>query len=244
MSARSTTGARDRRPVRSLRIVVRVFGVTFSRAKCVLRTKATMKTRSTIDRAKLDGATLEQLQKEAKKLGLEISGDRSALIESILNHLERIGPMDLPAEAQGAASEAEQENRVTLTESPLTAGALHQALSTMTASIMRQQREWQAQQQQLFLQQQTQFGEWMQRLLERGESREAQRAPSQDEGPTMESAGPSGSSASMSPATGDTLRSHTTPPGNIVSWIASQIPEYSGAEEENVLAWIRRVDKV
>lgn len=56
-----------------------------------------------LDRVEFDSATLEQVQKEAKRLGLEILTDTTALIELILNYLERTGPMDLPAEAQGTS---------------------------------------------------------------------------------------------------------------------------------------------
>jgi len=33
-------------------------------------------------------------------------------------------------------------------------------------------------------------------------------------------------------------------PGNSVSWLATQIPEYSGSDKENVSTWVKRVDQV
>jgi len=33
-------------------------------------------------------------------------------------------------------------------------------------------------------------------------------------------------------------------PGNSVSWLATQIPEYGGSDKENVTTWVRRVDQV
>lgn len=106
--------------------------------------------------------------KEAKKLGLEIISDRTALIESILNHLERTGPMDLATEAYGTSgggSEQEGEGAAILTrktvvgavpkkktaEEPLTVENFHRALSSVTSAMVRQQQECLAQQQRTFL---------------------------------------------------------------------------------------------
>jgi len=35
-----------------------------------------------------------------------------------------------------------------------------------------------------------------------------------------------------------------TPSGNAVAWLASQIPEFGGAEEDNIQLWTQRVDRV
>lgn len=32
--------------------------------------------------------------------------------------------------------------------------------------------------------------------------------------------------------------------GNTVKWLASQIPEFGATEDENVQAWVKKVDKV
>ncbi|XP_067216895.1 uncharacterized protein [Linepithema humile] len=40
------------------------------------------------------------------------------------------------------------------------------------------------------------------------------------------------------------ISAHTLPAGNAVSWLTSQIPEFSGGEDENVAVWSRRVDQV
>lgn len=34
------------------------------------------------------------------------------------------------------------------------------------------------------------------------------------------------------------------PTGSIIRWIAAQIPEFEGTEDENVITWTKRVDKV
>lgn len=137
--------------------------------------KMSMTTRAALDRTKLDSASLEQLQKEAKKLGLEVLSDRIALIESILNYLEKTGPMDLETEVQGISgggSKQEEEGAAILTrktvvgavpkkktaEEPFTVENLHRALSSVTSAMVRQQQECLAQQQRMFLQQQQQMG--------------------------------------------------------------------------------------
>lgn len=54
-------------------------------------------------------------------------------------------------------------------------------------------------------------------------------------------------SAASSPRSNDipSLRTaETLPTGNIIAWISLQIPEFSGAENDNVRAWTKRVDKV
>jgi len=59
---------------------------------------------------------------------------------------------------------------------------------------------------------------------------------------------------STEPVTSDSLETQSTPqrirtfnpgnPGNSIKWLATQIPEFGGGEDENVTAWIRRVEKV
>ncbi|XP_072757499.1 uncharacterized protein [Anoplolepis gracilipes] len=50
-----------------------------------------------------------------------------------------------------------------------------------------------------------------------------------------------GSSSGSSPTQG---RSESQYPGSSIQWIALQIPEFGNTKEENVLTWVRRVEKV
>lgn len=203
-------------------------------------------------RSALETADLEVLKEKARKIGVPVSDDRAALIERILNQVERIRQGQKAGDA-GARKKTSSVSSDKGEESTISAGAL-QILTAVTSGLMMQQQELQKQQlalqqelqkqqQQFFVQQQQQFAEMMRRVFEK------------NEGVAVGTLASAGGAESPREPVDVTPRSspvnllngsHTsaTPPGNMIRWIASQIPEFGGSENENILTWVKRVDKV
>lgn len=204
-------------------------------------------------RSALETADLEVLKEEARKIGVPVSDDRAALIEGIFNQMERIRQGQKAGDA-GARKKTSSVSSDKGKESAISAGALQQILTAVMSGMMMQQQELQKQQlalqqelqkqqQQFFVQQQQQFAEMMRRVFEK------------NEGVAVGTLASAGGAESPREPVDVTPRSspvnllngsHTsaTPPGNMIRWIASQIPEFGGSENENILTWVKRVDKV
>jgi len=181
------------------------------------------RTRAALDRAALEEATLERLQAEARRYRLPIGGERGELIDRILSHIERLGAQDAVLETHsGPGSEQSAEPEMTDgAEEPLTAGTLRAALGEMT-ELMRQQQQ------------------SMQMLIQlmanqTGASPVALPVGAHTPVVVME--------AGASPAPTE-RNSNSHIPGNSVSWLATQIPEFGGTDRDNVSTWVRRVDQV
>jgi len=106
-------------------------------------------------------------------------------------------------------------------------GALRSTLNDMT-EVMRQQQQ------------------TMQMLLQlmSGQSGASPVIPSVEVQPPN---GEVGSGASPAPTLNSEMQravNHHQIPGNSVSWLATQIPEFSGSESENIGTWMRRVNQV
>ncbi|XP_020289682.1 uncharacterized protein LOC109857608 [Pseudomyrmex gracilis] len=181
------------------------------------------------DRTSLETATVERLQAEAKRFQLPTTGTRDELFERILSHLERVGPQDLMAESQGtlASSLPGDSGAGAELEEPLTANLLRSSLSEMT-EVMRQQQ----QSIQMLIQHltastapraQTSTNDFIP-VVVADESRAVARSPSSE--------GRSG------------RQTECNIPGNAVSWLATQIPEYGGTEDQCIKNWVNRVDQV
>lgn len=204
-----------------------------------------------LTRSALDSADIELLKKEAKELGLPVVDDRAALIDSILNRVERIGReqgqtgrgQETGQDKAGAkekgqvgsamgrrkeTGQGEKERGESRFED-----ALQQVLIAVTNTMQAQQIELQRQQQEF-------FSAMMQHMMNRppGETVRV-RTPAES---SMERAGVS---PRLSPARengGSTMGS--SPAGGMIRWIAAQIPEFGGSEEECVVSWARWVDRV
>lgn len=185
--------------------------------------------------------SIKDLREEAKSHNIPARGGRSTLLENILEHMERNSPLvDLTPTAEAAAVEQEgQPEPEVLTEdgnentNANVAVILNQLVTTMSAFMQQQQTMFQRFQ--------------MGPNINNNYAAEAITHPMTG---TAGMAPVSGSRRStISPATigGESAR-HTTlstlPPANAVSLLATQIPEFGGADEENVALWIQRVERV
>lgn len=126
-------------------------------------------------------------------------------------------------------------------EGSLTTGALQQILTAVTTMMVQQ--ELQRQQQQFFTLQQQQFADLMHQVLERNRGVAVEMLATGE--PADALIGQAGGSARSSPMQLN-RGSHVSAaaPGSMIRWIAAQIPEFGGSENENVLTWVKRVDKV
>lgn len=127
-----------------------------------------------IDREVLEKATIEQLQREARRLQLDICNDRDQLIAAILTYYERSDLQITPSVPQKAAGGARDQRGPFVprrdTSEPLTAGMFQQVLSELSSVMTRQQQE--------MLRMQQKF---MQQMLQQLAPRNPERAASQDE---------------------------------------------------------------
>lgn len=108
--------------------------------------------------------------------------------------------------------------------------------------VIRRQDEERQEQRRCFEEHQRQFG----RLLEvlatsRISSASATVGAQERENPAP---GPSGLSERSTPSQETGSRASSWSTGSAIQALASQIPEFSGKEEENVRSWTRRVEKV
>jgi len=178
----------------------------------------------TMDRARMERLSIEQLKEEAQLLHLPTTGDKKSLIEAILVHWEKNetgGPGEQPVTV-GA-------------ESP-TGEVLLTVLSSVN-DILQHQREAQRQQEQFLERQHRQFEQLVQLLARREEMQtEHQRSPTRttdgNDQSTENQVNPI-VTATSDPAP-DVRATVGTSSGNAVAWLASQIPEFGGAEEDNI----------
>lgn len=185
-----------------------------------------------MDQTDLEKCPMEQLAAKARRCGVPLTSDRRVMIEGIMTAYERqsqdsrylFSRPESPSEharAERTPSQVAEEDR------PVTERTLMRVVKQM--------------QQQTHLQQ-LQFERLLEVLGFRGtrdpapESEEPSAASREDATPRP------ASRAEVAAATGTTETRGNS--GNIISWIAMQIPEFAGSEEESVNAWINRVDKI
>lgn len=107
-----------------------------------------------MNRSLLDNMSVEELREEADRYNLTSTGDRLQLIDRIMTHLERHGPMQdtrSNTEENAAAGQIEREEAPLLPsdggdEGPVTASGLRQVLATLTTDMLKHQKEMQQQQ--------------------------------------------------------------------------------------------------
>lgn len=134
------------------------------------------------------------------------------------------------AESQGASASPlpGDSGAETGNEEPLTANILRSALSEMT-EIMRQQQQ------------------SIQLMLQHFSTSTISRSQTVANGiyPFNAEEGSRASVARSPSVEGRSARqTESNIPGNSVSWLTTQIPEFGGTEDENINTWVKRVDQV
>lgn len=185
-----------------------------------------------MERARLDSLSLDQLREEASRYNLPISESRDALIDDIMTHLERHGPlidMFSNQSTQGLRpSPASQPAEAEQPPESVNTGTLIQVLSQFTTQMQQQQQQQQQLMQQIY---QFMIRERNVHMSPGGHSQISTEANI----PLMQMTGSEVSRQS-------TLSSVS--PANAVNLLALQIPEFGGREEDNVRLWIQRVGQI
>lgn len=194
-----------------------------------------------MDRAKLNKTSTDLLQKKARQLGLEVPLERTHLIEVLAEYFsknpgektptsesEEQIDRDLFASTSEAATSWSHPPTAGRSEQYVTAETLRGVVASFTAAMEKQQ---------------TRFFTMLQSLQPRTET-----APATVPRPGASS--PSTGSEDVAGHSSTTRNSHPPHrngesfPGNSTTWIAAQIPEFGGTEEENIGIWVRRVEKI
>ncbi|KMQ83125.1 hypothetical protein RF55_20865 [Lasius niger] len=202
-----------------------------------------------MDRTALEDLTLEQLREEAASYGLPTTGVSTTLVDSILSHLERNGPVKEllqqpkkkrtpagPAEPLGIpATVPEPQESTDLMRQMLL--ALQQQLNQLFQVIAEQRGE-----PAVAPPQHQQLDQLIH--IDDEQRREPAAAPVQHRQEAILPPGPSRAPRSTPSVEVDRRTTESGTPGGTVKALASQIPEFAGLDDDNVHAWVRRVDKV
>lgn len=173
-----------------------------------------------MDRQQLEDLSHAELQTEVRRYGLEPQATREALIDQIMSHLERNGPLnDLRQDATTVLQAAGSFGSTST--SGVQSGSSREALPQICAMFAEQMKQQQAFMQQLIA------------AVTAGQSR-SQPAPSLPTPPTVVQ-------ATLPPR--NTILSAVSP-GQAIKLLASQVPEFSGAEDDDVNRWIQKVEQV
>jgi len=127
-----------------------------------------------------------------------------------------------------------------------------QVIMAVSENILRHQRALQNQQMEFLQRQQEQLALLTQVIVSSRENPSASRMPrerisARDPAGTLQGTPPEQAStgtSAMQWSPGAGRWPTTTPTGNAVKWLATQIPTFGGSETDNVNAWVRRVEKV
>ncbi|EFN75027.1 hypothetical protein EAG_01354 [Camponotus floridanus] len=183
-----------------------------------------------MQRAVLDGMSLEQLKEEAARYQLSVVNDRARLIDSLMTHFEKNSPaMNFRKEHPSGVST--RGAQCPTAEGDETVRRMASALEKFTTTITTQMR-----QQQQVLQNMTQV---LNKMYQNGPGPAQERNPAT--APRVE-AGQESELPRISPALSHSslAMSHA----HAVNLLASQIPEFNGSDEDNVRVWVQRVDRV
>ncbi|XP_032690667.1 uncharacterized protein LOC116853637 [Odontomachus brunneus] len=190
-----------------------------------------------------------QNEDEAINYNLPVSGDRSTLIDSIMSHLDRYGPVDdfLNSGDKVDASRVAEERSGNQRERLVTEKVFQRALVTLTQSMVQQQQRMQEQQRRFMQEQQNQFQQLVRVLTV-----ERSRVPvtAENDGSSKPMTSSAAASRSTPPSDLPRVRQPITRPAEVpmtmisVQNLAPQIPEFAGTEADNVRSWIQRVDYV
>lgn len=199
----------------------------------MVRTRA----QRTMDRLQLENLTIEQLREEAVKCQITVSWNRDQLVNEIMDHLERNGPLIDMLRSVPTENETEQQCVVNSpvegqSSSPVTAAAFEQILATVNTCT---------QQQQLIMQQLSLLS---QRIDGSNSGATSGRVESSPSNPVSAMTNPSILSNVMMNNMIRQPMINSLPPANAVQLLAPQLPEFGGTEEENIRLWVQRVDRV
>lgn len=204
-----------------------------------------------MDRKALEKATITQLKLKAGRYKIPVTDDKTKLIEAILEQRERISEIQRPGtsgqlidlaqptqaaktvkakggQGQGAsATGARVESRVAV-EQPLTPSLFMETMNGFATMLAEKMAE-------LIKSNNNNGTELSRRSIE--ERREVETEP------MINRAGSSARSQAWTEEDG-MRQTNGFSGGPAIQWLASQIPEFGGTEDENIHTWVRRVDHV
>jgi len=214
------------------------------RVPCILETEE-------MDRARLNKRSMVELQQEASMYGIPVGEDKAQMIDAIMKHFETHGPVaeftrgrkEVTGLQEKGRAQSDPNIRPGHTSQEMDSQQINQTLTGLTNGILAVQREM-ADQQRRFLEQQHQQWQQLVQLLaaNRAEPPPPQSLPSGGSSPqsqgrqNFEATGPRTPPATVS------FNGATN--GGTIKWLATQISDFGGEAEENVLQWTRRVDRV
>lgn len=178
------------------------------------------RSKTRMERARLEELSLEDLQEEATRYRLTVSERRDHMIDILMTHFEWNAPSQDFFQGQETSNRPEPRRETGLeadrAAGPTTRGPAPQPdFSMMFGQMMFQ----------------------MQQLIDSKNRNAAQGTPHQR---AQEDFG----SHRNSPSTSMHTTVSAASPANVVSLLALQIPEFTGEASDNVRRWIQRVDQV
>ncbi|CAL1672453.1 unnamed protein product [Lasius platythorax] len=219
-----------------------------------------------MDRQRLEKMTKEELDAEAIKYGLDPSDTRKQCIEAIVLHLEEHGPKDLldnrdsqsrlsrgastsynsPIGEEANVSHSMNSTRVAAAES-----MLPQFCSFLAEQIMQQQETMRRMMEVLSISHTSQPLAQTVPASSMGMSQPtvsptAASVPSRSNNPPQFTSAPSGGASENAQVTSGQRRTAFTNifPAQAVKLLASQIPEFDGAEDESVELWLQKIERI
>lgn len=201
-----------------------------------------------MDRQHLESLSLEQLQAEAIRYRLIPGATRPDLIDQIMTHLERHGPL---LDLRGTQSTS--DNSIVNNEAAAPASSEASQLYAIFSEEMRQQRDEMRQQHEEMRQQREMFQQLL-TTLRLGQ-------PASPAYGCQSTASFSGAEQVSHPAIPDRITSASLvntgvsglsrgsilsgiQPAKSITLLASQIPCFGGTEDENVEIWLKKVERV
>ncbi|KYN09358.1 hypothetical protein ALC57_18534 [Trachymyrmex cornetzi] len=184
-----------------------------------------------MERDKLDAMSLDQLRKLARQNNIQPAADtHAALIDAILTHLEKnVTIMEIGEEGPSTSR--------TSVPPPSKGKSVNQASVTTQPSVVPIDQMMEIMNR--YLQQQELIFEQL-RTVTRRSNDTHESSPVRRNEPTMEN---NSEPSPQSEGTQVTVL-NTMTPANAVSTLSRQIPEFGGSEEENVLVWVQRAERV
>ncbi|KMQ86352.1 retrovirus-like pol polyprotein, partial [Lasius niger] len=216
-----------------------------------------------MDRQRLEKMTKEELDAEAIKYGLDPSDTRKQCIEAIVLHLEEHGPRDLLDNrdshsrlSRGASTSynspnSEEANVSHSMNSTRAESMLPQFCSFLAEQIMQQQETMRRMMEVLSISHTSQSLAQTVPASSMGMSQPtvsptAASVPSRSNNPPQFTPDPSGGASEIAQVTSGQRRTAFTniSPAQAVKLLASQIPEFDGAEDESVELWLQKIERI
>lgn len=187
----------------------------------------------------LEVMSMDQLRGESRRYQLPVYGSRENLIDNIMTHFERNGPMldmigSVPTDNEDSNAQPTVRNTQPGGHSgmPVTADTFKRMMATVNMCVQQQQS---IMQQLALLSNQVSSGN------STSVSSRVENSPSNLVLSANHTADPNNQMSNNS------IRQtmiHSLPPANAVQLLSPQIPEFGGTDEENVRLWTQRVDRI